>query len=103
MSVILPVVIGAIGGWFYDRWADRRSNPEFARRMGVLTATGMIVGDSLFGVFYAGTVYVTDKDSPLAVVADGFRLPPIFIGLGLFAALIILSYARTRKLVETTA
>ncbi|WOF41825.1 oligopeptide transporter, OPT family [Sphingopyxis indica] len=103
MSVILPVVVGAIGGWFYDRWADRRINPEFARRMGVLTATGMIVGDSLFGVFYAGAVYVTDKDSPLAVVGDGFGLPSIFIGLGLFTASIILSYARTRKLVETTA
>ena len=103
MAVILPVVIGAVGGWFYDRWAERRSNPDFAHRMGVLTATGMIVGESLFGVFYAGLVYATDSDAPLAVVGDGFQIPSIFIGLGLFAALIGLSYARTRKAVTTTA
>lgn len=103
MAVILPVVIGAVGGWFYDRWAERRSNPSFAHRMGVLTATGMIVGESLFGVFYAGLVYATDSDAPLAVVGDGFQIPSIFIGLGLFAALISLSYARTRKAVTTTA
>ncbi|WP_077145872.1 OPT family oligopeptide transporter [Sphingopyxis sp. KK2] len=103
MAVILPVVIGAIGGWFYDRWAERRANAAFAHRMGVLTATGMIVGESLFGVFYAGLVYATDSDAPLAVVGDGFQVPSIFIGLGLFAALISLSYARTRKAVTTTA
>ncbi|WP_260583105.1 OPT family oligopeptide transporter [Sphingopyxis sp. PET50] len=103
MAVILPVVIGAVGGWFYDRWAERRANPAFAHRMGVLTATGMIVGESLFGVFYAGLVYATDSDAPLAVVGDGFHVPSIFIGLGLFAALIALSYARTRKMVTTTA
>ena len=103
MAVILPVVIGAVGGWFYDRWAERRANAAFAHRMGVLTATGMIVGESLFGVFYAGLVYATDSDAPLAVVGDGFHVPSIFIGLGLFVALISLSYARTRKAVETTA
>lgn len=103
MAVILPVVIGAVGGWFYDRWAGRRANPEFAHRMGVLTATGMIVGESLFGVFYAGLVYATDSDAPLAVVGDGFHIPSIFIGLGLFAVLVAMSYARTRKAVETTA
>lgn len=103
MAVILPVVIGAVGGWFYDRWAQRRANPAFAHRMGVLTATGMIVGDSLFGVFYAGAVYVTDKDAPLAVVGDEFQLPSVLIGLGLFVALAILSYARTRRMVDAAA
>ena len=102
LAVILPVVIGAVGGWFYDRWAERRANPAFAHRMGVLTATGMIVGESLFGVLYAGLVYATDSDAPLAVVGDGFQLPSVLIGLGLFVALILLSYARTRKAVETT-
>jgi putative OPT family oligopeptide transporter len=99
MAVILPVVLGAIGGWYYDRWASRRANPGFAHRMGVLTATGMIVGESLFGVFYAGTVYLTDNDAPLAVVGDGFALPSIFVGVGLFAVLLWHSYARTRRAV----
>lgn len=102
MAVILPVVVGAVLGWFYDRWAEGRANPGFAHRMGVLTATGLIVGESLFGVFYAGLVYATDSDAPLAVVGDGFQIPSIFVGLGLFAGLIALSYARTRKAVTTT-
>ena len=102
MAVILPVVVGAVLGWFYDRWAAGRPNPGFAHRMGVLTATGLIVGESLFGVFYAGLVYATDSDAPLAVVGDGFHIPSIFVGLGLFAGLIALSYARTRKAVTTT-
>ncbi|ALJ13113.1 OPT family oligopeptide transporter [Sphingopyxis macrogoltabida] len=102
MAVILPVVVGAVLGWFYDRWAAGRANPGFAHRMGVLTATGLIVGESLFGVFYAGLVYATDSDAPLAVVGDSFHIPSIFVGLGLFAGLIALSYARTRKAVTTT-
>lgn len=103
MAVILPVTIGAVAGWFYDRWADKRPNAEFAHRMGVLTATGMIVGESLFGVLYAGIVAGTGNDAPLAVVGEGFQLPSVFIGLGLFVALVVMSYARTRKAVETTA
>ena len=44
MEATLPVVIGALAGYYYDRWADRGPRPAFARRMGVLMATGMIVG-----------------------------------------------------------
>lgn len=102
MSVILPVTLGAIAGWFYDRWAEKRSNPAFVHRMGVLTATGMIVGESLFGVLYAGIVAGTGQDAPLAVVGDGFRLPSVMIGLGLFVILVVMSYARTRKMVDGT-
>lgn len=102
MAVILPVVIGAVGGWFYDRWASRRPNASFAHRMGVLTATGMIVGESLFGVFYAGAVYATDNDAPLAVVGDGFAPYAPWIGLVLFVGLVWLSYKRTRDMVTAT-
>ncbi|MBD3728111.1 MAG: oligopeptide transporter, OPT family [Sphingomonadales bacterium] len=97
MAVILPVCIGAIAGWFYDRWSDRRGNPEFARRMGVLAATGMIVGESLFGVVYAGIVAATGDDAPLALVGDGFATPAIVVGAIAFAGFAWLSYARTRR------
>ncbi|KTE31822.1 MULTISPECIES: OPT family oligopeptide transporter [unclassified Sphingopyxis] len=102
MAVILPVVIGAVGGWFYDRWASRRPNASFAHRMGVLTATGMIVGESLFGVFYAGAVYATDNDAPLAVVGDGYAPYAPWVGLILFAVLAWHSYKRTRDMVTAT-
>ena len=57
MALTLLVPVGAFIGWLYDRWAERqRDNPEFAKRMGVLAATGLIVGESLFGVAFAGIV-----------------------------------------------
>ena len=45
------VVVGALVGWWYDRRAERRSsNPESAKQLGVLLASGMIVGEGLVGV-----------------------------------------------------
>src|SRR3546814_16608561 len=54
MSLILPTVIGSVVGRFYERWADKRPTHDFARRLGVITATGLIVGDSLWGAVCAG-------------------------------------------------
>jgi putative OPT family oligopeptide transporter len=70
MALTLLIPIGSVLGYFYDKWAARRSNAEFAQRMGVLLATGLIVGESLFGVIFAGIVAATNKDTPLAVVAE---------------------------------
>ncbi len=87
MGVTLTVVVGAVIGWFYDRAAERARDPEFVKRMGVLMATGMIVGDSLFGVFYAGVVYETGSESPLALVGPDFAGVALAGGTLLFLAL----------------
>lgn len=97
MSVILPTVIGAVVGWFYDRWADRTATPERARRFGVLTATGLIVGESLFGVLFAFVVAGSGTDSPLAVVGAGFATPALIGGTVLFAAMVALLYRATMR------
>src|SRR3546814_5685207 len=65
MTVILPVVIGALLGWLYNRWALRTRDPELAERMGILAATGLIVGESLWSVAFAGIVVTTGSDQPL--------------------------------------
>ena len=39
-----------------------------AERLGVLVASGMIVGESLFGVINAGLIVGFNRDAPLAVV-----------------------------------
>ena len=90
LTVLIPV--GAVLGHYYDKWADRGTNPEFAKRMGVLVATGLIVGESLFGVAFAGVVAVAGTDTPLAVVGDSFEHPGIIIGLLLFAGAIAWLY-----------
>ena len=98
MAAVLPVVIGAVIGFFYDRWADRRAKPEFARRMGVLTATGLIVGESLWGVVFAGIVAGSGRDSPLAVVGEGFESLALIGGTALFILLAAWVYRRTMRL-----
>jgi uncharacterized oligopeptide transporter (OPT) family protein len=99
MSATLPVVIGAVTGYYYDRWADRTASPEFARRIGVLMATGMIVGESLFGVLYAGIVVVSGKSAPFALVGDDFATPALIGGAVVFSVLIGLLYRRTMRAV----
>jgi putative OPT family oligopeptide transporter len=96
MALTLLIPIGALLGYFYDKWAaTRAANPEYATRMGVLLATGLIVGESLFGVIFAGIVAATGSDSPLALVKDfGLAIP---LGIVLFAAAVLGLYAWTRR------
>lgn len=67
MGIYLPleadllIPIGAVLGWFYNRWAMQSKSPAFAERMGVLMATGLIVGESLMGVVYAAAVAGAEK------------------------------------------
>ena len=96
MAAILPVVVGAVAGHFYDRRADRTRDPEFARRLGVLVATGMIVGESLWQVVFAGIVAATGSDAPLALVGPGFAHVALIGGTMLFAVLLGWLYRSTR-------
>ena len=96
MAVILPTVLGSVVGWFYDRWARRSANPEVAERMGTLTATGMIVGESLWGVAFALIVWLTNKDAPLALIGKGFETEALIGGTILFLALAALLYRYAR-------
>jgi putative OPT family oligopeptide transporter len=97
MGATLPMVIGAVAGHAYDRWAERGPNPGFAKRMGVLMATGLIVGESLFGVLYAGVVVGSGASEPLALVGAGFETPALIAGAVLFSTLIALLYRRTAR------
>jgi putative OPT family oligopeptide transporter len=95
MALTLLIPIGALFGHFYDRWAKRSGNPEFAERMGVLLATGLIVGESLFGVVFAGIVAASNSDAPLALVKDFAWAVPL--GLVIFAAMVVGLYIWTRQ------
>lgn len=108
MELTILITIGAVIGTFYNRWADRRSDPDRARRLGVLMATGLIVGESLFGVVYAGVVAASGKPDPLALIvtsADGKSDSLIaaitsptwvennqWLGLVIFAAAVVVLY-----------
>jgi putative OPT family oligopeptide transporter len=97
MSATLMVVVGAVCGWIYDKGAPRARDPEGYRRMGVLSATGLIVGESLFGVLLAGIVVASGSASPLAIVGDEFRVFAVWGGAALFALLTWWLYRRSAK------
>ncbi|WHU01993.1 oligopeptide transporter, OPT family [Sphingomonas sp. NIBR02145] len=109
MGLTLLIPVGALIGHFYDRWAKRQANPEFAERMGVLAATGLIVGESLFGVAFAGILAwanrnspIPPNDAPLAIMPESFESVALWIAPLLFFGLIAVSYTMTRKLVSKT-
>jgi putative OPT family oligopeptide transporter len=99
MALTLLIPIGALLGWFYDKWAARTSNPEFAQRMGVLLATGLIVGESIMGVVYAAIVATTREDAPLALVAENLWAVPL--GILVFAVVVVGFYAWTQRETRT--
>jgi len=98
MALTLLIPIGALIGHAYDGWAARTANPAFAQRMGVLAATGLIVGESLFGVMFAGVVGATGRDAPFALVGPGFGTVAFFAAPLVFAGLIWLLYRRTKAM-----
>ena len=96
---ILPITarsLGATIGFLYNKWARSAPNPAFAERLGVLMATGLIVGESLFGVVFAAIVGATDSDTPLSLVPVSGP-GSVFIGLELFAVAIAWLYFKTRR------
>jgi putative OPT family oligopeptide transporter len=99
MSLTLIIPIGALLGRYYDKWADRTGGDvEQKKRLGVLMATGLIVGESLFGVVFAGIVAGSGSDSPLAIVGEGFGSWAEILGVVGFVALLAVLYRWTRRL-----
>ena len=97
MGVSLALVVGAVTGHYYNRWTTRTAHPAFAKRMGVLMATGLIVGESLFGVLYAGIVAGSGTSEPLALVGDWFATPALIGGVIVFLGLVAALYRRLTK------
>jgi len=95
MALTLLMPIGAAIGSAYNKWAERAPNPAFAERLGVLMATGLIVGESLFGVTFAAIVGATNDDSPLALVEEFALAVPL--ALIVFVGAIAFLYLNTRR------
>jgi len=83
-------------GWVYDRRVARGPYGEVARRLGVLLASGLIVGESLFNVALAGLIVVSKKGEPLALVGDGFAPTSVVLGGVGFVVVAIGLYAWTQ-------
>ncbi len=66
-TVTAPVVVGAVAGWLYEKIVAKDRAAEPAKRLGVLIASGFIVGESLFNVSLALLIVTTGKGEPLAL------------------------------------
>lgn len=71
-SSTLMIVVGAVAGWLYDRRAERRPSPDAAKQLGVLLASGLIVGEGIIAVVISLIRAFSSKAAPLALVGpDG--------------------------------
>ncbi len=100
-STTLMIVVGAIVGWYFDKRAERGANPEGTKQLGVLLASGMIVGESIIGVVIAAIVVFSGKNTPLALVGDDFGTAAIWIGGIAFVLVNALLYRWVARLGRT--
>lgn len=107
----LMVVVGAIAGWYFDRNADRKAkNPEGTKQLGVLLASGMIVGEGLVGVVVAALVAFSEqlgfsnRDYPLNLVSNEYAGDMSrWVGGIAFAVLMVLLYRWLTRLSNAIA
>ena len=92
MSVTFMVVVGAFIGRYYNSWVATKPNGDVAKRLGVLLASGLIVGESLGGVILSGIITATNKDAPLNLVGPGFEFAALWIGGIAFVLVVVAMY-----------
>jgi putative OPT family oligopeptide transporter len=91
MSATFAVIVGAVISHWYDRRVRSAPNPERAERLGTLVASGLIVGESLWGVLNAGLIVALANDAPIALVSADFALAP-WLGVAGFVGAIVWLY-----------
>jgi putative OPT family oligopeptide transporter len=88
----LMIVVGTIVGYIFDRKAERTPKPESTKQLGVLLASGLIVGESVIGVVLSAIVVFSGVAAPLALVSPEFETTGKIIGGIGFAAIGFLLY-----------
>jgi len=91
MSATFAVIVGAVLSHWYDGRVRGMRNPERAQRLGTLVASGLIVGESIWGVINAGLIVGFSKDAPIALVPEDFSLAP-WLGVVGFVGVVIWLY-----------
>jgi hypothetical protein len=95
-AVTTLLVVGAVCGWIYDKAIKTTPFADVGRRMGVLLASGLIVGESLFLVMTAGVIVSTNNEAPFAMLPEGSTWPAMLSGIAVFAVLTVLLYGWVR-------
>jgi len=96
-AVTTLLVVGAVCGWVYDKAIKTTRFADVGRRMGVLLASGLIVGESLFLVMTAGVIVSTNNEAPFAMLPEGSTWPAMLSGIAVFAVLTLALYGWVRN------
>ena len=88
MSATFAVVVGAVLSHWYEKRARKTADPERAIRLGTLVASGLIVGESLWGVLNAGLIVGLNSDAPIGFLPPDFALAPWLGVLGFIGAIV---------------
>src|SRR5437870_9460958 len=99
----LMIVVGAVAGWFFDKRADRTSRPDATKQLGVLLASGLIVGESVILVVISAIVAFSSVAAPLALVSPGFETAGKIIGGVAFVVVAALLYRWIWRLATTNS
>ena len=91
MSATFAVVVGALVSHWYDRRVHTLRDPDRAERLGTLVASGLIVGESVWGVINAGLIVAFSKEAPIGLVPESFAPAP-WLGVLCFVALLVFLY-----------
>jgi putative OPT family oligopeptide transporter len=97
-SVTLMTVAGGVAGWVFDRRARRRGHGPAAHQLGVLLASGMLVGEGLMGIALAAIIVFSGKAAPLALVGEDFDTASMWLGGGIFVIAMWSLYAWAGRL-----
>jgi putative OPT family oligopeptide transporter len=103
LTTTTPIVLGAVISRIYERWISGKPYESIAKRLGVLLASGLIVGESLAGVLLAGLIVGTNRESPIAVVGDDFSPASKILGGIAFVIAILAMYSGIRRLASRIA
>ncbi|NUQ13072.1 MAG: oligopeptide transporter, OPT family [Gemmatimonadaceae bacterium] len=91
MSATFAVVVGAVLSHWYDGRSRSAPDPARAERLGTLVASGLIVGESLWGVLNAGLIVGLNNDAPLGLLPPDFAPAP-WLGVVGFAVVVAMLY-----------
>ncbi|HSU96372.1 MAG TPA: oligopeptide transporter, OPT family, partial [Gemmatimonadaceae bacterium] len=91
MSATFAVIIGAVLSRWYEGRTRSMPNPERAQRLATLVASGLIVGESVWGVINAGLIVGFTTEAPIALVPESFA-PARWLGVFAFVGIVAWLY-----------
>jgi putative OPT family oligopeptide transporter len=93
-STTLMVVLGALAGAIFNYCAKQKfgSQANIIKQLGILLASGLIVGESLMGIVLAANIAFSGSDAPFALIDASVSKVSLWLGGAVFLLLLIALY-----------